>query len=187
MQILFCQIHNCQASAKKIKLAKDKWGKAKSAFKSKEASAKSLFRESQTSRYRSLKDKLTPKGGYSGVGRFALTGASYLAAPYILQQAAEGLTGDEKIGEIAHTGTRGAIAARITYGSFKKAIGKHGLKKIFGHILKRKGPEFAAKLGLRGAGSLIGGTLTSGAVTALMAAWTLQDLQEVYKLISELE
>ena len=171
-------------SKEEIEKARNKYSKAREAIKTKRQGASTTYRDARKTRFGQLRDYAAPK---STVGKFALSSATYLAAPYIMQNAAEGLTGDEKIGEIANTGTRGAISARITYNSFKQALGKHGMQKIWSHIIKRKGIAFGAKLGLRGAVSLIGGTMTSGAVTALMAGWTLRDLQEVYRLISELE
>lgn len=128
--------------------------------------------------------KFTGKPGLRGA---AMRGGLFMAGPMILQEAVKYGTGNEKVGQIAGTSSRAALGAKFTLDSLRRVMAKHGTGKVSMFLLRRA-PWLAAKIGLKaGIGAVTGGSGFGMPIAVAMAAWTVKDLTELMKLLSELD
>ena len=111
---------------------------------------------------------------------------AFMAGPMLIESAVGSATGNKKVGEIAGTSSRAALGVKFTTDALRRKLNKYGAGKIGLFVLKRA-PGLAARLGLKAGTAVVGGSLTGGALTIAMAAWTVHDLQMLMKLLDELE
>ena len=125
--------------------------------------------------------------GGRGLRAASMRAGVFMAGPAILQEAVKYGTGNEKVGEIAGTSSRAALGAKFTLDSIRRVMAKHGTGKV-GMFLLRKAPWLAAKLGVKaGVGAVSAGSGFGAPIAVAMAAWTVKDLTELMKLLSELD
>jgi hypothetical protein len=117
-------------------------------------------------------------------------GGAFAFAPMALDYGVTKLTGNEKIGDVAGGSARAGVSASYLapmVSTAVKSIKKHGFKAIMKEAVKR----FGAKWALATAGKLgvatIGGAVTGGALTALMAAWSIYDIIQFTEMLTDME
>ncbi len=165
------------------KTAKKELADAQKKFKNLKADRRLSFKEKNVSRMDKF-NKSTWGKGYKGA---LVRGGAMVIGPELLGTAAEGITGSEKVGDLASSGSRAAMGAKFSVDAFRTAVGKHGMSAILREIGRVMGFKGVAKLGLKGLVGAGGSVASGGLIGAAMAAWTLNDLKQVMQIISEME
>lgn len=84
----------------------------------------------------------------------------------------------ELTGDIA-----GGLAAKKMVPKIVAAIKRKGAGKILKTYAKKKGWKKAAGLAAKGVLGTVGGAMSGGALTALMGAWAMKDIYDLYSVI----
>ena len=63
---------------------------------------------------------------------------------------------------------------------------KHGTAKVLKTVMKKGGMGLAARTLAKAGAGTIGGAFTGGAMTALMAAWSIKDLYDISQIIADM-
>ena len=123
-------------------------------------------------------------GGFkSNLGR----AGAFFGIPYAVEALAEGVTGDEKVGDLVGASTQATIGLQPIVSSMSAAWKKHGATAIMKEVMKKGGLGLAARtIGKVGAGT-VGGIFSGGLATGVMAAWTMKDMYEIYNIIKDMD
>jgi uncharacterized protein YciW len=134
-------------------------------------------------------DTLRPQYGTGQIMKNIGRGGAHFLAPEILGAGVEKITGEEKLGDAAKVGLRASVGSYYLapmMSAAYKGLQKHGFRKVMKEAVKRFGWKWAAgtvgKLGVAG----VGGALSGGILTALMAAWTVSDIVQFAKMIADM-
>ena len=121
---------------------------------------------------------------------------AYAALPLMIEGAMASITGEEDMGsaagQLAAASMTGAqaiqsgAALRPAFSTIASQIKKHGLPKILRKVMKEGGVGLAARTLAKGGAGTIGGALTGGALTALMAAWSMKDIYDISQIIADM-
>ena len=134
-------------------------------------------------------DTLRPQYGTGQIMKNIGRGGAHFLAPEILGAGVEKITGEEKLGDAAKVGLRASVGSYYLapmMSAAYKGLQKHGFRKVMQEAVKRFGWKWAAgtvgKLGVAG----VGGALSGGILTALMAAWTISDIVQFSKMLADM-
>jgi len=123
-------------------------------------------------------------------------GVGYAAVPMMIEGAITELTDSTDAGEIGgeagaasmttaqamQSGAKLKPALTAITGAFKK----HGTSKVLREVMKKGGMGLAARTLAKAGAGTVGGVFTGGAMTALMAAWSLKDLYDISQIIADM-
>ena len=123
-------------------------------------------------------------------------GVGYAAVPMMIEGAITELTDSTDAGEIGGESAAASmtIAQAMQSGAklkpaltaIKEQFKKHGTAKVLRHVMKKGGMGLAARTLAKAGAGTIGGLFTGGAMTALMAAWSLKDLYDISQIIADM-
>ena len=178
---------NNKVFKKKIDTAKGQLKQAKAELaktQKKLGGAKKVFRRDVSkTRYQSLKDSKYLKGKL-GVG---VKIGAYMAGPMIIGKAAGAISDDETVGELAERSASAALGAKFTKDSLMKIIKKKGASFVFKEVAAKAGYGKALRTLGKLVASGVGTGLSGGLLTGVLAAWTVKDVMDIMKIISEIE
>ena len=182
----------------RTKVAKDMVSGAKSSAEQLKADALKKFRSSRGG----LEFKPETRGArYAktlGKTPNLLKGVGYAAVPMMIEGAITEITDNTDAGEIGGEAVAASMttAEAISQGArLKPAVNaitaqfkKHGAAKVLRHVMKspRGGMGLAARTLAKAGAGTVGGVFTGGAMTALMAAWSLKDLYDISQIIADM-
>ena len=123
-------------------------------------------------------------------------GIAISAVPMMIEGAVTELTDNEDLGSISGKGSRASmtIAQAMSSGAKLKPslniitaqLKKHGTAKVLKTVMKKGGMGLAARTLAKAGAGTIGGAFTGGAMTALMAAWSIKDLYDISQIIADM-
>jgi hypothetical protein len=123
-------------------------------------------------------------------------GVGYAAVPMMIEGAITELTDNTDAGQIGGEAAAASMttAQAIQSGAKLKpavnaitsAFKKHGTAKILREVMKKGGMGLAARTLAKAGAGTVGGVFTGGAMTALMAAWSLKDLYDISQIIADM-
>jgi hypothetical protein len=199
-------LEDAKATIKKRKLKPD--GKvAKQILASSQTAADKLkqealdkFKKSRSSAGTSFRGAAKTRGaGYAkylqGTSNLA-KGVGYMALPSMVEGGVATMTDSEEMGDIAGSATAAtmttaqAMSSGAQLGPALKVIQqkfkKHGAAKVLRQVMKVGGMGLATRTLAKAGAGTIGGAFTGGAMTALMAAWSIKDLYDISQIIADM-
>ena len=199
-------LDDAKADIKKRRLKPD--GKvAKNILSSSQTAADKLkqealdkFRTSKDSAGTSFRNAAKTRG--AGVAKYlkgtsnVAKGVGYAALPSMVEGGVASMTGSEDVGDIAGSATAATMttAQAMSSGAQLKpaltaisgAFKKHGAAKVLKEVMKKGGMGLATRTLAKAGAGTIGGAFTGGAMTALMAAWSIKDLYDISQIIADM-
>ena len=199
-------LEDAKAEVKKRKLKPD--GKvAKNIIASSQTAADKLknealakFKKSKDSAGTTFRGAAQTRGaGYSkylqGTSNIA-KGVGYMALPSMVEGGVATMTDSEEMGDIAGSATAATMttAQAISSGAqlgpalnvIKAQFKKHGAAKVLRRVMKVGGMGLATRTLAKAGAGTVGGAFTGGAMTALMAAWSVKDLYDISQIIADM-
>ena len=199
-------LEDAKAEVKKRKLKPD--GKvAKNIIASSQTAADKLknealakFKKSKDSAGTTFRGAAKTRGaGYSkylqGTSNIA-KGVGYMALPSMVEGGVATMTDSEEMGDIAGSATAATMttAQAISSGAqlgpalnvIKAQFKKHGAAKVLRRVMKVGGMGLATRTLAKAGAGTVGGAFTGGAMTALMAAWSVKDLYDISQIIADM-
>ena len=199
-------LEDAKAEIKKRRLKPD--GKvAKQILSSSQTAADKLkqealdkFKKSKDSAGISFKGAAKTRGaGYAkylqGTSNLA-KGVGYMALPSMVEGGIASMTDSEDMGDIAGSATAATMTTAQAMSSgaqlgpalnvIKAKFKKHGAAKVLRRVMKVGGMGLATRTLAKAGAGTVGGAFTGGAMTALMAAWSVKDLYDISQIIADM-
>ena len=199
-------LDDAKADIKKRRLKPD--GKvAKNILSSSQTAADKLkqealdkFRTSKDSAGTSFRNAAKTRG--AGIAKYlqgtsnVAKGVGYMALPNMVEGGVASMTGSEDMGDIAGSATAATMTTAQAMSSgaqlkpalnvIKEKFKKHGAAKVLKQVMKVGGMGLATRTLAKAGAGTVGGAFTGGAMTALMAAWSVKDLYDISQIIADM-
>ena len=178
------------------KAAKDMVAGAKKSAEQLKSEAFEKFRQTRGGLEFSPKTRGGKIAGMVGKAPNLAKGVGYAAVPLMIEGAITELTDNTDVGEIGgeaaaasmtipqaiQSGAQITPAVKLTWEKIKK----HGMSKVLREVMRKGGMGLAARTLAKAGAGTVGGAFTGGAMTALMAAWSLKDLYDISQIIADM-